>query len=151
MAGSIRRTRRLCSTQIELRPCTECLCSSVYLAFPVFYLLCHCMEGGMEAFSVLLFLAQKVLYWFLLIELYQIALNEPISFSYPIESPTTYRNTHRIIVKMNCYTPNVCLCLKYANKWTSVFTTAGGALLIQARRPPASANGPLCKTRRRHW
>ncbi len=47
--------QRLRSTQIELRPCTECLCSSVYQAFPVFYLLYHCIDIGIF-FSSIFFL-----------------------------------------------------------------------------------------------
>ncbi len=34
------------STQIESRPCTECLCSSVCQVFPVFYFLYFCIEIG---------------------------------------------------------------------------------------------------------
>ncbi len=38
--------------QIEKKFCTECLCSSVYQDFSVFYLLCHCMEIGIFFSSV---------------------------------------------------------------------------------------------------
>ncbi len=83
--------------------CAECLCSSVYRAFPVFYFLYYCRERDIFSSSIFR-LPPKFLYQVLSI-IYRTAANEPISFC--IILPTMYRNTHSIDVKMYHYTPNI--------------------------------------------
>ncbi len=83
-----------------MRPCTECLYSSVYRAFPVLYFLHHCREIGVFISSI--FGKNMSLYWFLVAESYYIALNEPILSS--IVLSTMYHDS-RIVVKTYRFAP----------------------------------------------